>query len=79
MSAITEKEAAVAALALALELSAPTDNEYTAIGMALSQYMGDFPGKIRMKKRRSAGELTFTAAPSPWSSKIFSMRNLEKK
>ena len=79
MSAITEKEAAVVALALALELSAPTDNEYTAIGMALSQYMVDFPGKIRMKKRRSAGELTFTAAPSPWSSKIFSMRNLWKK
>ena len=79
MSAITEKEAAVAALALALELSAPTDNEFTAIGMALSQYMVDFPGKIRMKKRRSAGELTFTAAPSPWSSKIFSMRNLWKK
>lgn len=79
MSAITEKEAAVAALALALELSAPTDNEYTAIGMALSQYMVDFPGKIRMKKRRSAGEITFTAAPSPWSSKIFSMRNLWKK
>ena len=79
MSAITEKEAAVAALALALELSAPTDNEYTAISMALSQYMVDFPGKIRIKKRRSAGELTFTAAPSPWSSKIFSMRNPGKK
>ena len=79
MSAITEKEAAVAALALALELSAPTDNEYTAIGMALSQYMVDFPGKIRIKKRISAGELTFTATPSPWSSKIFSMRNLWKK
>ncbi|MBQ0096511.1 MAG: hypothetical protein KBS53_02510 [Bacteroidales bacterium] len=79
MSAITEKEAAVAALALALEMSAPTENEYTAVGMALSQYMLDCPGKIRMKKRKSAGELTFTASPSPWSSKIFSMRNLWKK
>ena len=79
MSAFTDTEAAVAALALALELSAPTDDEYAAISMALSQYMVDFPGKIRMKKRRSAGELTFTATPSPWSSKIFSMRNLGKK
>lgn len=79
MSAITDTEAAVVALALALEQSAPTDDEYTAIGMALSQYMVDFPGKIRMKKRRNAGELTFTATPSPWSSKIFSMRNLGKK
>ena len=79
MSTITEKEAAVAALALALELSAPSADEYTAIAMALSQYMVDCPGKIRMKKRRNAGELTFTATPSPWSSKIFSMRNLGKK
>ena len=79
MSAFTDTEAAVAALALALELSAPTDDEYKAISLALSQYMVDFPGKIRMKKRKSAGELTFTAAPSPWSSKIFSMRNLRVK
>lgn len=79
MSAFTDTEAAVVGLALALELSSPTDDEYTAISMALSQYMVDFPGKIRMKKRRSAGSLTFTATPSPWSSKIFSMRNLGKK